>query len=106
MQKAQLNARKRKYPYSETLHKLSPNAPLLLQEFAKYSQHPKDQNGNITLAPTDLERYSTSILSQMFEQDADGNITSTVKPGMEKLCERNDRNSFCRRSKQEFNSTA
>ena len=83
MQKAQLNAKKGSTPYSETLHKLSPNAPLLLQEFAKYSKHPKDANGNITLTPADLERYSTTILSQMFEKDADGNITSTVKPGME-----------------------
>lgn len=83
MQKAELDSRKERTPYSETLHKLSPNAPRLIHEFARYSQHPKDADGNIKLTPADLERYSTTILSQMFEKDADGNITSTVKPGME-----------------------
>jgi hypothetical protein len=67
--------------YSDTYYKLSGNSPKALIAFAKYSGAPQDENGNIQLTDSDIERYSASMLGQMYNIDKDGNMTP--KPGKE-----------------------
>jgi hypothetical protein len=70
-----------KTPYSDAYYKLSGNSPKALLEYAKYSGAPVDNNGNVKIDNADIERYSESLLGQMFNIDSKGNMTP--KPGKE-----------------------